>query len=310
MTKDRPILGIVLMIGFCVTIPFSDASAKLLANALPLVMLVLARMVFQAVAMTATALAQGRTLRLSRRARWLTVARSALNLAGLSAIFASLRFLPLADAIAIAYVMPFILFFLGHYFMGEEIGWRRVSAALVGFAGTLCVIQPSFVDVGAAALLPAIAAVFYAVYILVTRILSVEADTTAIQAATGWHSVTMLIPLIALGSLFGLEDLSLVTPTVREWLLLAGIGLFGTIGHMFMVMSLAKAPASTVAPIQYLEIPVAAVIGWYIFEEFPNGLSLVGIALILAAGLYILWRERVISQQEQTEAGPAPQVQE
>lgn len=310
MTQDRPMLGITLMIGFCLTIPFSDAAAKLASASLPILVLVLARMAFQAVAMTGMAQLTGRSLGLTRRAKCLIAARSALNLVGLSAIFVSFRFLPLADAIAIAYVMPFILFFLGHYFMGEEIGWRRVVAALLGFLGTLLVIQPSFAEVGVAALLPVVAAFVFAVYILVTRVVSRVAESTAIQAATGWYSVGLLIPAAGLGTWLGLADLQLATPTPTEWAYLAGIGLFGTVGHLLMVQSLANAPAATVAPVQYLEIPVAAVLGFFLFDEFPNGLALAGIALILAAGLYILWRERVVSRVEgPPKAGPAPQTE-
>lgn len=298
MTQDRPVLGIVLMIGFCLTIPFSDAFAKLAGASLPLAVLILARMLSQGAAMSVVARAQGVGLRLTRRAFWLTVIRSALNLVGLAAIFGSFRFLPLADAIAIAYVMPFILFFLGHYFMGEEVGWRRVVAALFGFLGTVLVIQPSFAEVGLAAFLPVVGAIAFAVFILVTRVLAKEANATALQAVSGWVSIAMMVPMMVLGSAAGIYDLTFVWPEGPGWLYLAGIGFFGTFAHLLMVQSLAHAPSSTVAPIQYLEIPMAALVSWWIFQEFPNGLALWGIGIILCAGLYILWRERAVMVME------------
>ncbi|MEO1239234.1 MAG: DMT family transporter [Pseudomonadota bacterium] len=298
MTHDRPILGIALMVGFCLTIPFSDAFAKLAGASLPLAVLILARMLAQGAAMSVLARAQGVGLRLTRRAFWLTVIRSALNLVGLAAIFGSFRFLPLADAIAIAYVMPFILFFLGHYFMGEVVGWRRVVAALFGFLGTVLVIQPSFAEVGLAALLPVVGAVAFAVFILVTRVLAQEASATALQAVSGWVSVVMMVPLMGLGTVAGIYDLTLQWPAGEGWLYLAGIGFFGTLAHLLMVQSLANAPSSTVAPIQYLEIPMAALVSWWIFQEFPNGLALWGIGIILCSGLYILWRERQVMLTE------------
>lgn len=294
MTQDRPVLGIMLMIGFCLTIPFSDAFAKLAGATLPLAVLIFARMLAQGAAMTALARAQGVSLHLSRRAFWLTVVRSALNLVGLASIFAAFRFLPLADAIAIAYVMPFILFFLGHYFMGEVVGWRRVLAALIGFVGTVMVIQPSFVEVGFAALLPVVGAFAFALFILVTRVLAQNANATALQAVSGWVSLAIMLPLVGLGSAFGIYDLTFAWPEGAGWLYLAGIGVFGTLAHLLMVQSLSYAPSSTVAPIQYLEIPMAALVSWWIFQEFPNGLALWGIAIILCAGLYILWRERTV----------------
>ena len=302
MTQDRPVVGIMLMIGFCLTIPFSDAFAKLAGATLPLAVLMLARMLCQGGAMTALAWAGRTTLRLSRRVFWLTVFRSVLNLVGLAAIFGSFRFLPLADAIAIAYVMPFILFFLGHYFMGETVGWRRVLAAMVGFGGTLLVIQPSFADVGLPALLPVLGAVAFAIFILVTRVIAKEADATALQAVSGWVSVAVLLPMMVIGTQFGWHDLSFVMPQAEGWLYLGGIGFFGTLAHLLMVQSLANAPSSTVAPIQYLEIPMAALVGWAIFREFPDGLALSGIAIILCAGLYILWRERLIAAEAPPEA--------
>ncbi|MEL7106118.1 MAG: DMT family transporter [Pseudomonadota bacterium] len=305
MTHDRPVLGIVLMIGFCLTIPFSDAFAKLAGASLPLAVLILARMLAQGAAMTALARAQGVSLRLTRRAFWLTVIRSVLNLGGLAAIFGAFRVLPLADAIAIAYVMPFILFFLGHYFMGEVVGWRRVVAALFGFVGTVLVIQPSFAAVGLAALLPVVGAVCFAVFILVTRVLAQEANATALQAVSGWVSIAMMVPLMGLGSALAIYDLTFVWPHGAGWAYLAGIGFFGTLAHLLMVQSLAHAPSSTVAPIQYLEIPMAALVSWWIFREFPNGLALLGIGIILCAGLYILWRERaVMLRQARPEADP------
>ncbi len=302
MTQDRPTLGVLLMVGFCLIIPMADAFAKLAGTLLPLAVLLLARLLCQGAIMTGLVWAEGKTLRLSRRVFRLTVLRALLNLAGLGAIYASFRVLPLADAIAIAYVMPFILFFLGHHFMGEDVGLRRVLAALAGFAGTLLVIQPSFVEVGFQALLPVVAAFVFAVFILVTRVVAKEADAGALQAVSGWLGAGFLLVMMAVGAALGIEDLKFAWPTTEGWMYLAGIGVFGTLAHLLMVQSLANAPSSTVAPIQYLEIPVAAGLGWLIFNEFPNGMALLGIAIILCAGLYILRREQVVAAQAERAA--------
>lgn len=310
MARDQPTLGILFMIGFCLIIPFADAFAKLAGATLPLAMLLLARLSWQGAVMSAVVWGRGRTLRMAPRLFWLTVLRSVLNIAGLASIYASFRFLPLADAIAIAYVMPFILFFLGHYLLGEDVGPRRVIAALVGFAGTLLVVQPSFATVGWPALLPVVGAVVFAVFILVTRIAAQEADPAALQAVSGWISLAVLLPFMALGTGFGIADLAFVWPSGRDWIYLTGIGVFGTVAHFLMVESLAKAPSATVAPIQYLEIPVAAAVGWLFFREFPNGLALVGIVVILCAGLYILWREQAADQPRAPQAAAAEPLAE
>ena len=303
MTQDRPTLGILLMVGFCLIIPMADAFAKLAGTLLPLAVLLLARLFCQGAIMSGLVLAAGKSLKLPPRVFRLTVLRALLNLAGLGAIYASFRVLPLADAIAIAYVMPFILFFLGHHFMGEVVGWRRILAALAGFGGTLLVIQPSFAQVGFQALLPVLAAFVFAVFILVTRVVAKEADAGALQAVSGWIGMAALLLMMAFGELWGIRDLSFDWPTREGWLYLAGIGIFGTLAHLLMVQSLAKAPSSTVAPIQYLEIPVAAGLGWIIFEEFPDGMALLGIAVILCAGLYILFLEQAVANQARRAEG-------
>ena len=298
MHPDRPVLGVAFMLGFCVTIPFADAFAKIAGATLPLAMLVGARCAVQAAVLTPLVRAGGGSLVLPRRFFWLAVLNAALNLVGLASIYGAFRFLPLADAIAIAYVMPFMLLFLGRFLMGEEVGARRVAAAAIGFLGTLMVVQPSFAEVGLPALLPLVAAVAYALYILVTRIIARSADPLALQALSGWLGLSMLVPLVAAGSLAGIADLSLAAPSTREIWLLAGVGGFGTLAHLLMAWSLRHAPSATVAPVQYLEIPVAACVGWVFFRQFPNGLALVGILVILTAGLYIVLRERALSRAQ------------
>lgn len=301
MRPDRPTLGIALMLGFCLTVPFADAFAKLAGAVLPLAMLVLARLIFQAAVLSPLALRSAARLRIPPGLFGWVFLRSLLNLAGHGVIYASFRFLPLADAIAIAYVMPFILLFLARQLMGEEVGPRRVIAAIAGFAGTLMVVQPAFAEVGLPALLPVLGAVLFALFILVTRRIAREIEPVALQAVSGWIGLATLLPLMALAlglGDVGLADLAFAWPSVTEAWLLVGIGLFGTLSHVLMAASLRFAPSATVAPVQYLEIPVAACVGWLFFREFPNGLALAGIAVILAAGLYIVFRERELSRAQ------------
>ena len=157
---DRPALGVLLMLAFCMLAPMGDAIAKLL-GALPLGQVLLARYAMQALLLLPLVFATGRTLRLGPRIWRLTVARTLLHILALGTFFAALRFLPMADAVAIAFVMPFILLILGRFTLGEEVGPRRLAACAVGFVGTLLVVQPSFAAVGIAT---TIAAGLYVVY--------------------------------------------------------------------------------------------------------------------------------------------------
>ncbi len=301
MTQDRPLFGIVLMLGFCVLAPLGDAMAKLLGETTPVAMLVFVRFAVQAMVLVPLTVATNRNWRLRGRVLRLTVIRTVLHIIGISAMFSALQFLPLADAVAIAFVMPFIMLLLGKYVLGEDVGMRRLTACIVGFAGTLLVIQPSFAQVGAAALLPLVVAVVFALFMLVTRQIAKETDPIALQAVSGVMATAMLLPLLLFGTTADIRELSLIVPNSDSHVLLVAIGLLGTVAHLFMTWSLRYAPSATLAPMQYLEIPVATLFGWMIFHDLPDGIAAIGIAITVAAGLYVILRERASARSAPTE---------
>jgi len=294
--SDRPLLGIILMIGFCVMAPMGDALAKVLGETIPLGQLLLTRFGVQTVVLIPLAWLTGRALWMTGRVLRLTILRSILHIIGIGAMFTSLRYLPLADAVAIAFVMPFIMLLLGKYVLGEEVGSRRLMACVVGFIGTLFVIQPSFAEVGWPALLPLVVAVDFALFMLVTRQVAKEADPISLQAVSGLVASAMLGALFLIPGASSLAPFALVSPDGGELVMLVAIGLLGTFAHLLMTWSLRFAPSATVAPIQYLEIPVATIMGFLIFADWPNGLAMLGIAITMASGLYILNRERNLSR--------------
>src|SRR5690606_34187076 len=227
-------------------------------------------------------------LRMNGRVLRMTALRTALHIVGVGAMFLSLVYLPIAEAVAIAFVMPFILLLLGKYALGEEVGPRRLAACAVGFAGTLMVIQPSFAAFGAPALLPLLVAVVFALFMLVTRTIAKDVDPVALQFTSGAMACVVLVPAVWLLNGTGLPQLDPVMPQGWAWVFLVLLGVFGIIGHLLMTWSLRFATSATLAPMQYLEIPVATLIGWAVFGDLPNGLAALGIAVTLAAGLYIV----------------------
>ncbi len=293
MTGDRPVLGIVLMLGFCCLAPLGDSIAKLLGGTIPLLQLLLVRFAMQA-ALIPYALTTGVPLRMSPRILRLTVIRTVLHIIGIGSMFTALRFLPLADAIAIAFVMPFIMLLLGRFILKEEVGPRRLAACGVGFVGVLMVVQPSFAEVGWPALLPLSVAVTFAFFMLVTRRIAKETDPIALQGISGLMAVPILALVLLIPS--DLPDLQLVWPQGSEALLLLAIGVIGTLAHLLMTWSLRFAPSATLAPMQYLEIPIATLIGWLIFRDLPDGITAAGIAITILSGLYVIWREHVTSR--------------
>jgi drug/metabolite transporter (DMT)-like permease len=306
MTADRPVLGILLMLGFCMLAPLGDGTAKLLGATVPLLQLVAARFAVQALMLLPLMATGGRRFAMSRRVAGLTVLRTVLHIFGIGCMFLALRYLPLADAIAIAFVMPFILLLLGWFLLGEEVGPRRVGACVVGFAGTLMVVQPSFAAVGLPALLPLAVAVIFALFMLTTRAIAREVDPVSLQCVSGILASALLLPALVLFDGSGLALLDPVMPGSRDLWLLLLLGILGTGAHLLLTWSLRFAPTSTVAPMQYLEIPFATAIGLLMFGDLPNGLALVGISVTVAAGLYVILRERAMSQQAPPTPAPAP----
>lgn len=308
MAQDNPFLGILLMIGFCVVAPMGDAVAKLLGESQPLGQMLVIRFAVQFVLLLPLVALTGRVWRLSGRLLGLAAIRTGLHIFGIGMMFTALRYLPLADAVAIAFVMPFILLILGRYILGEEVGLRRLSACIIGFVGTLMVIQPSFAEVGLPALLPLGVAVNFAVFIMVTRQLAPHTDPIGLQMTSGLMATVALVPLVLLMQPLDLEITDFAPVDARNVFLLLAIGGLGTLAHLLMTWSLRYAPSATLAPIQYLEIPVAAAIGFLIFDDWPDGLAAVGIVITVGAGLYIVMRERASAREQPQAHRPLPPV--
>ncbi|WP_299656753.1 DMT family transporter [uncultured Tateyamaria sp.] len=305
MAQDRPLLGILLMLGFCIVAPVGDAVAKVLGQSVPLSQLVLVRFAVQAVILIPIVWAGRRLWKMHGRVLWLTLLRTVLHILGIGAMFTALQYLPLADAVAIAFVMPFIMLLLGKYVLGEEVGSRRLMACIVGFVGTLMVVQPSFIEVGWPALLPLFVAVNFSVFMLVTRQIAKQTDPIGLQAVSGVMAVLIMGPLVLIFQGQDIPGLELITPNAVEWTLLLTIGLLGTSAHLLMTWSLRYAPSATLAPMQYLEIPFATVIGFLVFKDLPNGVAAVGICITVAAGLYVVLRERAIARGVTQAPAPA-----
>ena len=294
MSDDRPFLGVMLMLAFCVLAPLGDSIAKLLGSIVALGVLVFVRFGIQAAILLPIVAFSGQGLRLPPGILWWTIARTILHILGIGLMFSALRYLPLADALAIAFVMPFFMLLLGHSAMGEHVGLHRMVACAVGFFGTLLVIQPNFAQVGYPALLPLGVAVVFALFMMATRKIARALDPITLQAISGVQaSVILAVVLLIFPAGFG--QISFGFP-VQTWALLVALGVIGTFAHLFMTWSLRFAPASTLAPMQYLEIPFGTGIGWLVFSDLPNGLAAVGICITVAAGLYIIIRERRLSK--------------
>ena len=196
MVIDRPLFGILLMLLFCLLAPLGDALAKLLGQSVPLAQLIFVRFAVQAILLIPLVYATGRKWRMSGWVLAFAWLRIGLLIAGITCMVIALRYLPLVDTIAIVFVMPFILLLLGNVILKEVMGRHRLIACLVGFTGTLFVIQPSFQNVGAPALLPLLAAWLIAFFMMVTRQIAKVTDPIGLQAVNGVMAMVMIAPVL------------------------------------------------------------------------------------------------------------------
>ncbi len=291
--QDRVVLGVMLMLGFTVAAPLLDVFAKLAAAEIPVGQITAVRFIGQAIFMAPVCLALGLGLGMALPHLATTFLRAALLVVSTYCFVAAVAVMPLADALAIAFVLPFFLLLMGKFVNGEEIGPRRLGAAIVGFVGVVMVIQPSFAAFGAVALFPLGTAVSFAAYMVVTRRLSRHVHAVAMQYQTGIAGAAICIPVLWLADGSGIGPIDPVMPQGVFWTYLVGVGFFASVSHMLMTFALRFAPAATLAPLNYMEIISSVFWGYLVFGDFPNGLALAGIGVILAAGLYVVWRERV-----------------
>jgi len=206
--------------------------------------------------------------------------------------FAALGYLPLPEVTAIGYAAPLLVVILAAMFLGEEVRAFRITAVVIGLVGVLIVLGPrlSSLSSGTASYIEAFgvtlvlgSALFSALAQVFVRKLVLRESTAAIVF---WFSVTAT--LLSLATIpFGW-----VWPAPREWLLLVGAGLLGGVGQILLTASYRHADASVIAPFEYASILFSLAIGWFVFAEIPTWTMVSGAALVVVAGIMIIWRER------------------
>ena len=217
----------------------------------------------------------------------LLVASTALN-------FLALRWLQLDEALSIIFTFPFIVAIASGPMLGEWIGWRRWTAIGVGFAGVLLIVRPGFQGMHPAAGLSFAATICYGLYAVTTRIAS-RFDSNQ----------TSLFYNNAVGAALMLPVIPFVWQRPATWLIaliLLGTGVLGSLGHYFLIAGHRFAPASVLAPFVYTQLIWVVILGYVVFNHVPTLWTMAGAALVVGSGLYMLWRERQLSQSTTNEA--------
>ncbi len=219
---------------------------------------------------------------------WLQLLRVTLSTLEVAAFFLATVYLPLADVITYHLAGPIFVTALSGLVLGEQIGWRRWSAILVGFCGVLIALRPSAQTVSLPAMIALGGSMSFAVLMLITRSLRATPD---IVLTSSQFCGTFLLGAV-------LSPFGWVTPDAGSLALFFVAGLISVAALFCVNRSLKLAPASVVVPYQYSMIVWAVIFGFVVWGDVPSWATIVGAAIIIAAGLYIFLREQKLGREE------------
>ncbi len=212
----------------------------------------------------------------------LQVSRGVVAVCSATLFIFALRYVPLADAVAVSFVAPFMVTLMGAFLLGEAVGVRRWVAVALGFVGTLIILRPGLGTVHPAAALVVFAALFFACRQIISRFISDTDNTQTTIVYTACVGIVILaIPLPWIW----------VTPSGSQILILIGMAVLAGIGEVCVIRALELGLAVVLAPVHYTLILWATFYGWLVFDQLPDLWTWVGALIIVATGLYTLRRE-------------------
>ena len=280
-------MGIAWMLTHTVFGTGMDALGKHLVATYPAVQVVWMRLVVHALFLF-VALAPGLTRVMVTRCLGWQVARSASLMLATLFFVGGLKYIPLAEGMAIIFLSPIVATALSGPLLGEAVGVRRWMGVLAGFLGAMIIIRPGSGFMEWAALLPLGAALMGGLYHATTRKVSlVDPPLTTF----------MYTPLAGAVGLAFIVPFLWVPPTGQDWLLMLALGVFGGLAHMTFIKALQLAPVPVVSPFSYANLFWATLLGFLMFGDLPDGWTVLGAAVIAGAGLYIFYRERQVKRR-------------
>jgi drug/metabolite transporter (DMT)-like permease len=275
--------GILYVLAAWLLFACMDAGSKLLAEDYAIIQILWVRFVSLAVIAAWLARRRGGSGALRTRHFWLQSLRSALLVIEIGLFILTITVLPLANAHAILAVTPLIVTALSVPLLGEHVGLRRWSAIAVAFAGVLIILRPGFGVVHPMALLALVCSLMFALYQILTRIVSrtdPPLTTLFYTALVGVGGLTLVVPFYW------------TTPDVAGWALFGLVAALGAGGHFLLIKALQLAPASVLQPFSYTILVWATLVGFLVFGNLPDRLTVVGALVIASSGIYAFARER------------------
>ena len=312
---QRPFVALGLLAMGMAVIPLNDAFIKLMSDRLPLAEIVFVRGVLALLIMVVFSRGISSMLKLPRRDFWQFFGRGMCLVIAMALYFIPLGSLPLPTVISIFFVSPLLITLLSVPFLGERIGIHRILSVCIGLAGVLLIIRPGTADFRAESVIVFGAALSYALFQIWTRRLKAVGNLSAMVSVQQICYITTALPVLLVNLVWPRQpsdnislDFMLRAPAMPDGQELLFLG-FCTMAVLFLSVASSNAyrsvEASIIAPFEYTAIPFAVIWGILIWNECPDALSWAGMGLILAGGLYTVYRERQ-RQVEVMSGAPMP----
>lgn len=284
--QARPLLGVGLVVLMAAGFASMDTGVRALAGVFPVLLLLWLRYAFQAAVMALW-------LALAPQARFrpdhprFQLLRGALLLATSAMIFLGLHYMPVPELTTINLLAPLLVTLLAAWLLHEHVSRLRWSLVAGGMVGALIVIRPGSGVFGLAVLLPLAGAFTYAAFQVLTSRLSALDPPTTTHFWTGLVGTVLVTPLLLWQApqMFAAAQAA----SAGQWALLTLVAALGTGGHLLLILALGMAPASTLMPVIYVQIPLATALGWLVFDRLPDGPAWLGMAVITACGASAAW---------------------
>ncbi len=292
----RPLAGIVLKILSTMLFVIMAAMVKQVSSSVPTGEIVFARNFAGMIPVLVMMVWQGQLRSAVKTHRPIGhFFRAIIGVTAMTMNFAALAYIPLPDATAIIYVTPLLTVVLAVFVLGEVVGMYRWGAVAVGFVGVVIILYPHLGttdlqgDTAIGAGIALTGTIFMAMAaIIVRKLILTERSATIVFWFSVWASVLAFLTL-PLGWLW--PSWAWIMPDGTQLMLLVGLGLFGGLGQIFMTQSYRYADASTIAPFDYTTMIWATAVGWIFFSEVPGPWVVGGASLVIAAGLFVIFRE-------------------
>ncbi len=285
LARKERLIGIGLMCAALAIFSVLDASAKWASQFMHPMQAVWSRYIVSVIMVTALISPWTRPAAYRTRAPGLQAARSVMLLMSTAMNFIALQYLQLAETISIVFATPLVIASLSGPFLGEWPGPRRMAAIGVGFLGVLVVMRPGGDALHPAAFLCVIGVFGYAFYNLLTRKLASLDSSETTMVFSGAAGVLLVTPLMPF--------LWSTPPGWQVWCAMLLMGACGAFGHWLIIGAHRRAPASVLAPFIYSQLIWMLVLGWLVFDQWPDRWTLTGGMIVVSSGLYLLYRERV-----------------